>query len=45
MKTKHAQLIRRGILIARSGEDLAFKNEDPLTIDAYLRTATKEPNQ
>ena len=43
MKAKHATQIRRGILIALIGSDLDFKNEEPLTIDAYLRTAAKVP--
>ena len=42
MKRKHATQIRRGILIALLGNDLDFKNEEPLTIEAYLRTASKE---
>ena len=41
MKAKHATRIRRGILLALIGVDLNFKAEEPLTIDAHLRTAAK----
>ncbi|WNT44987.1 hypothetical protein SEA_ABBYDAISY_94 [Arthrobacter phage AbbyDaisy] len=41
MKAKHATMIRRGILLALIGVDLAFKTEEPLTIEAYLRTSVK----
>jgi hypothetical protein len=41
MKAKYAARIRRGILIARSGGDLKYSNEEPLTIDAYRRTAAR----
>lgn len=42
MKTKHATQIRRGILLALIGVNLDYRNEEPLTIDAYIRTAAKK---
>ena len=42
MKAKHATAIRRGILLALIGVDLDYKSEEPLTIEAYLRTSAKE---
>ena len=38
MKTRHAAQIRRGITAARAGNNLAFRHESPLTIDAFIRT-------
>jgi hypothetical protein len=42
MKSKYATRIRRGILLALIGVNLDYRNEEPLTIDAYLRTAAKK---
>lgn len=41
MKTKYATQIRRGILLALIGVDLDYKTEEPLTIEAYLRTSAR----
>lgn len=38
MKSKYAARIRRGIHAARNGGGIDFRNEDPLTIDACIRT-------
>lgn len=38
MKTRHAAQIRRGITEARAGNNLEFKSEPPLTIEAFIRT-------
>lgn len=42
MKAKYANDIRRGILLAKIGVNLNYKGEEPLTIEAYLRTSAKE---
>lgn len=42
MKSKYATQIRRGILLALIGVNLNYKTEEPLTIEAYLRTADRE---
>jgi len=45
MKAKHATAIRRGILLALIGVDLDYKSEEPLTIEAYLRTVAKRAQE
>lgn len=42
MTAIQAARIRRGIALARQGTDLAWRLEHPETIDAYLRTASRE---
>ena len=45
MKAKYAAQIRRGILLAQIGVNLKYSIEEPLTIDAYLRTSAKVRGQ
>lgn len=41
MKTRHAAQIRRGINEARAGNNLKFRSEPPLTIEAFIRTSRR----